>query len=322
MSNRPAPEASVPPAESGEVGFLLKPNQPEAIEVCKRLAHAVRERGLREVVITAAGQPSPVPGLRTAEEHRLPEHLRLLVVLGGDGTMLYCAGLLGLRSVPLLGVNLGHLGFLSCASPDEALPILHAALDGKLEIEARRRLVCRIYRRRSSGSSEISDGAVGRELIAERSAVNDIVVSQPAQARLFELDAFIDGDAVTSYRADGLIISTPTGSTAYNLAAGGPILMPSMDALVLTPICPHMLTARPLVTHLTSTVELRPGRNAEALLITVDGQWSQHVGREAIIEVRCDVTPVRIYRPPNRSFFDLLRAKLNWGARLPSGSTS
>ena len=150
-------------------------------------------------------------------------------------------------------------------------------------------------------------------LLVERTALNDVVVNQPKMARLFELDAFVDGDAVASYRADGLIICTPTGSTAYNLAAGGPILMPNMEALVISPICPHTLTARPLVVHLRSVVEVRPGRDAEQALLTVDGQWSHMLGPHDVVEVTCSDRPLTIFRPLRRSFFDLLRNKLHWG---------
>lgn len=290
---------------SSQVGFLLKRDQPSAIELCLRLVELVRARGLTELVVHDHLElPS---SLATVGENELPDALRLLVVLGGDGTMLYGSSLLGNRPVPLLGVNQGHLGFLTCCGPDDAEAALTAALDGKLPCEERRRLCCRVYHRDAERHEPV--------LIAERSALNDVVLSQPAQARLFELDAFIDGDSVTTYRADGLIISTPTGSTAYNLAAGGPILMPAMDAVVLSPICPHTLTARPLVTHLNSRIEVRPGRNAESILLTVDGQWSHKLGLLDLVEVTCAAAPVRVFRSPNRSFFDLLRTKLHWGVR-------
>ena len=318
------------------IGFLLKRDQPDAVDLCKQLVAALRARGERELVLrdrvllsgplSAAGgtslrpvdEPPPdarsvaLAGITMITEDELPRDLRFLVVLGGDGTMLYGAGLLGDRRVPMLGINLGHLGFLTCCSPGEAVETLHAALDDQLPLEPRQRLRCRVYRQ---PEGEPAGPLLTRNLLVERTAVNDVVLSQPAQARLFELDTYIDGDAVATYRADGLIISTPTGSTAYSLAVGGPILMPNLDALVLSPICPHTLTARPLVTRLHSLVEVRPGRGADNTLLTIDGQWSQTLERSDVVQVTCADAPLSIFRPPSRSFFDLLRTKLHWGVR-------
>ncbi len=313
-------------AATSAIGFLLKRDQPDAVELCKQLVVALRARGQHELVIhdripvaadiTDPSDPGPsgvLPAwIRTISEDALPAELRFIIVLGGDGTMLYAAGLLGNRKVPMLGINLGHLGFLTCGSPGEAIELLHAALDGQLPLEPHQRLCCRVFRQLAAESGA---AAPPRHLLVERTAANDVVLSQPAAARLFELDAYIDGDAVTTYRADGLIISTPTGSTAYSLAVGGPILMPNMDALVLSPICPHTLTARPLVTRLTSLVEVRPGRGVETTLLTIDGQWSQTLERNDIVQVTCADSPLIIFRPPQRSFFDLLRTKLHWGVR-------
>lgn len=288
------------------VAFLLKRDQPAAVELCLVLVEALRARGLYEVVVRDHVQLPA--GIRSIAEGELSEveDLRLLIVLGGDGTMLYGASLLGERNVPILGINLGHLGFMTCCSPEHALPALLAALDAELPIEDRQRLRCRVKRQGPSGAWIT---------VAERAALNDIVLSQPNQARLSELVTVIDGDPVTTYRADGLIIATPTGSTAYNLAAGGPILMPGMDALVLSPICPHTLTARPLVTKLSSCIELRVGRSTEQLLLTIDGQWTHAISSEDVVEVTRAHIPARIYRPRNHSFFDLLRTKLHWGER-------
>lgn len=297
------------------IGFLLKRDQPDALDLCLQLVAALRQRGERELVIRDRIQPSgaraaAMAELNTVTEEELPAELRCLVVLGGDGTMLYGAGLLGNRRVPMLGINLGHLGFLTCCSPGEAVETLHAVLDNKLPVEPRQRLRCRVFRQ-LDGEGPLAT----RNFLVERMAVNDVVLSQPTAARLFELDTYIDGDTVTTYRADGLIISTPTGSTAYSLAVGGPILMPNLEAMVLSPICPHTLTARPLVTRLESLVEVRPGRGADNILLTIDGQWSQTLERSDIVQVTCADAPLAIFRPPQRSFFDLLRTKLHWGVR-------
>lgn len=297
-----------------EVGFLLKRAQPDAVELCHTLVHALRSRGACEYVVVDRG--APLDGLNLVRESQLPRDLRLMVVLGGDGTLLYAAGLLRDTAVPILGVNLGHLGFLTTCSPAQAVESLHAALDGRLDIEERERLSCKVRR-----AVEIADAAEGHagadqvEVVVEREAVNEVVLSQPAQARLFELETYIDGAWVTTYKADGLIISSPTGSTAYNLAAGGPILTPRMKALVVTPICPHTLTARPLVAPLSSRVEVRPGRNADQVMLTLDGQWNVRVGPGDVVEISPGRTPLRLYRAPDRSFFDVLRTKLHWGVQ-------
>jgi NAD+ kinase len=316
--------------EGGRVAFLLKRDRPDAVELCRTLVDAVRGRGLSELVVRDfIDLPAGVASIPEGELAQVDD-LRFLVVLGGDGTLLYGASLLtdGEREgsgpartptkaadsagIPILGINLGHLGFLTCCAPEEAVVTLHAALDGHLPLEDRRRLRCRVLRQAPQG------GDAG-DVSTERTALNDVVFSQPNQARLSELEVFVDGDLVTTYRADGLIVATATGSTAYNLAAGGPILMPGMDAVVLSPICPHTLTARPLVTRLSSRILVRPGRspsrNTDELLLTIDGQWTQRIGSSDVVEVTSDAPPVRIYRPPQRSFFDLLRTKLHWGIR-------
>ncbi len=293
------------------IGFILKRDQPESVPLCEQLVRALRERGQTELVLRDHVE---LPAwIHSTSESELPQELAMLVALGGDGTMLYGAGLLGDRAVSLLGVNLGRLGFLTCSTPQEACETLLAALDGKLPTEQRHRLRCRVYRLPAERADQTPRP---EDLLIERTAVNDVVVSQPKMARLFELDAFVDGDAVATYRADGLLICTPTGSTAYNLAAGGPILMPNMEALVLSPICPHTLTARPLVVHLRSVVEVRPGRDAAQVLLTVDGQWSHMLGPGDIVQVTCSDHPLTIFRPLRRSFFDLLRNKLHWGLRV------
>jgi NAD+ kinase len=286
------------------VAFLLKRHQPEAVELCRTLVGALAARGVPALVIRDDVQPPP--DLPVVDGEALPPDLRLLVVLGGDGTLLFAAGLVRHLHVPVLGVNLGHLGFLTTCSPDRAVEVLGAALDDALPIEERQRLRCRALRPREDG---------GTDVVAEREAVNEVVLSRPEKARLFELDACVDGHLVTTYKADGLIISTPTGSTAYNLAAGGPILTPGMAGVVLTPICPHTLTARPVVAPLSSRVEVRPGRNCEHLMLTVDGQWEVRLQQGDTVEVSRAEVPLRLVRAPEHTFFDLLRTKLHWGVR-------
>jgi len=220
-------------------------------------------------------------------------------VLGGDGTFLFGAGLVSDHGVPLFGVNLGSLGFITRFSRAQAVQALEAACDGRLPIDERMRLGVTVRSR---------EGAV----LEIRNAVNDAVISQPAMARLLDFETSLDGDHVTTYKADGVILSTPTGSTAYNLAAGGPILTPNLEAMVLTPICPHTLTNRPLVVKGSSVVVVRNVSPSPAQL-TIDGQWGRPLSPGESIEVSKAQRPLRLYG--GSSFFAVLHDKLSWGAR-------
>lgn len=308
------------------VAFLLKREQPDAVDLCHRLCHglvaALRTEAdpaweplvLRNRATAGSLAPSGAlfaDGVRYVEEADLPGDLGLLVVLGGDGTLLYGSGLLRDPRTPVLGINLGHLGFLTACSPPDAEATLALAQRGELPIEDRQRLRCRLLRQ-------------GR-VLAERAAVNDVVLSQAEKSRLMELCAFINGELITSYLADGLILATPTGSTAYNLAAGGPILAPHIDGVVLTPICPHTLTARPLVAPLDARITVRGMRSADSMLLTVDGQWQHHLEPGDEVEITRAEHPLRLLRAPGRTFYELLKTKLHWGlgredaARSPQG---
>jgi len=222
-----------------------------------------------------------------------------LVVLGGDGTLLAATHLLD-RPVPMLGVNFGSLGFLTEITLPELYATLEGVLDGSYRYEERRML-------RAVVKSPQQEDAVGDVL-------NDVVITKAALSRIIELDVSVDGSFVSAFRADGLIVSSPTGSTAYNLAAGGPILHPSLPAVVLTPICPHMLTNRPLVVSDDAKVEihLRAGREGE-VHITFDGQRGFSLRRDDLIVVTRSPRTIRLVKPPNRDFYEVLRSKLKWG---------
>jgi NAD+ kinase len=224
-----------------------------------------------------------------------------LVVLGGDGTLLAATHLLD-RPVPMLGVNFGSLGFLTEITLPELYPTLEGVLDGSYRYEERRML-------RAVVKSPQQEDAVGDVL-------NDVVITKAALSRIIELDVSVDGAFVSAFRADGLIVSSPTGSTAYNLAAGGPILHPALPAVVLTPICPHMLTNRPLVVSDDAKVEihLRAGREGE-VHITFDGQRGFSLRRDDLIVVTRSPRSIRLVKPPSRDFYEVLRSKLKWGDR-------
>jgi NAD+ kinase len=279
-------------------GFLLKRGKPEALQVGADLADALLRQGCTVVVTTEhAGMHPRAQAVPTAE---LGGAIDVLVVLGGDGTFLYGASLVADHGVPLLGINLGSLGFMAHYALAEARDAVEAARTSSLPIDEWMRL-------------RVSVRSGGRE-VEVRPALNDAVITQSAPiARLFDLFAELDGAAITTYKSDGLILSTPTGSTAYNLAAGGPILTPDLEAIVITPICPHTLTNRPVVVRAQARIVVTNICETPVTL-TIDGQWSRQIGVGDAIEVRKAERPLRTFRPRS-TFFAILRQKLSWGER-------
>ena len=224
-----------------------------------------------------------------------------LIVLGGDGTLLNVAGFAHPHEVPILGVNLGSLGFLTETTMENLYPTLEKVLDKKCEIENRMLL----------NASVLRDG----KNIDDFNVLNDIVINKGALARILNLKVFVDDQYMTSYRADGLIIASPTGSTAYSLSAGGPIIHPSMHALVLSPICPFALTNRPIVVPDSSVIRVQlTTRNAdEDVRITLDGQTGYSIKSGDILEAKKADIPVKLIQAPGKNYYQLLRKKLHWG---------
>jgi NAD+ kinase len=285
-------------------GFLLKRGKPEARELATKLAQVLSARGC--TLLALADDAGAVPGAAVVSEDRLGASIDALVVLGGDGTFLYGAALVADHGVPIFGVNLGSLGFITPYARSEAAAAIEEAAAGRLSIEERLRLAVTI---------RPPEGQPGLPVRA-RSAVNDAVLTQRSIARLLDLKARLDGAEVATYKADGLIVATPTGSTAYTLAAGGPILTPNVQAMVMTPICPHMLTHRSLVFRPDARLEIQNDSGGPVTL-TIDGQWGHEVAHTASIEIRRADQPLRLYQAP-RGFFGLLREKLAWGERRAS----
>ena len=280
------------------VGFILKPDKSEAGVLLEELVPWLRERG-HVPVVTTEDQISPA-GCEVVPEAELGAAVDLAVVLGGDGTMLRASRLVAEHGRPVLGINLGQLGFLVGFPPSGAKQSLAEALAGALPQTRRMRLAVTFRRR-------------GAEPVV-RHALNDAVLHQAAMARLVEIDAFVDGEFVASYRADGLIVATPTGSTAYNMAAGGPIVLPGQDAMTLTPICAHALTNRPLVISANSTIRLQLGVDVRGALLTVDAQWGHSFLHGDAAEMAAAREPLIMFTS-KQSFFDVMRDKLHWGAR-------
>lgn len=283
---------------SKRVGFILKPDKTEAGALLEDLVPWLRAQG-HVPVVTTEDQLAPT-GCEVVPEGEIGEVVDLAVALGGDGTMLRAARLVSDQGKPVLGINLGQLGFLVGFAPSEAQEALAAAVAGQLPLTRRMRLAV-AFKRPSA------DPVV-------RYALNDAVLHQGAMARLVEIDAFVDGEFVASYRADGLIVATPTGSTAYNMAAGGPIVVPGQDAMTLTPICAHALTNRPLVIGANATIRLQLGGDARGVLITVDAQWGHSFLPGDVVEMTAASKPLVMFKS-KQSFFDVMRDKLHWGAR-------
>jgi NAD+ kinase len=282
------------------VGLIAKPDAPGAPRVILQVLEWLGAHGLTAVLEKQTAGLVPSATVQAASKDELPGLVDLLVVLGGDGTLLSMARAIGDLGVPILGVNLGGLGFLTATTLDEMLPALEAVLAGRMATEERMLLAARLVR--------------GGQTIGEYSALNDVVITKSAMSRIVDLAVSVGGRHAISYRADGLIISTPTGSTAYNLSTGGPILFPTMDAVVLTPIAPHTLSNRPIVIPGAERIEVTLLDDQDVML-TMDGQVGVPLRERDTVEVQQAATRIRLLRFPNKDFFSVLRTKLKWGER-------
>jgi len=280
------------------IGAIVGPQKPEALEVVCELREWCAARGVElRAANTIAAQAQCAPLAESDGE--LAEDVDLIVVLGGDGTMLGAARLVGARQTPVLGVNFGWLGYLTEFTLEEMFPALENVRTGAFYVERRMMLDVMLNR--------------GGEVVDSRRALNDAVVTKAAPARMIEIESYINEMFVNVFRADGMIVATPTGSTAYSLSAGGPIVHPSMSAILLTPICPHTLSNRPVVVPGESVVDLVFKRADEDLTLTIDGQSGVDLRHDDRITLRRSQTTFNVVRPTNRNYFEVLRTKLKWG---------
>jgi NAD+ kinase len=291
------------------VGILVRPDLGKAGPAVRDLVAWLGERRVGACVderTAALVEVANSVSCRVASIGEVAAGADVLVVLGGDGTLLAASHLVD-RPVPVLGVNFGSLGFLTEITMPELYPTLEGVLRGEYRFEERRMLHARVQQRDTADTT----GDV----------LNDVVVTKAALSRIIEFDVAIDGLFVSAFRADGLIVSSPTGSTAYNLAAGGPILHPTLDAVVLTPICPHMLSNRPLVVSDRSSIEvrLRAGRESDAHL-TLDGQRGFPLRGGDVVTVTRSSRTIRLVKA-QRDYFEVLRTKLKWGESTPQKSS-
>lgn len=285
------------------IGIVLKPHQPQALKTICELVVWLAERGIklvggpeieREQIEHQTGcavEQTPVDNLASEVD--------LILVLGGDGTMIATARMIGDQEVPVLGVNYGGLGYLAEFRIEELYSALEAILSGNYRLDKRVMLAVELIR----------DG----DSFTTNRVLNDVVINKSALARIIEIEAFFNSQFVNSFRADGLIVSTPTGSTAYNLSAGGPVIFPSMNAVVVTPICPFTLSNRPIVVPDTAEIELILKTDHEEVALTLDGQVGFPLKVEDRVVIRKSRTTFNLIQPSNRNYFDVLRDKLRWG---------
>lgn len=280
-------------------GIITKRNKPEALSLAREIAGWLAARGIRVLVEKEVAEQIGSPD--HIERDGIPAHADLLIVLGGDGTLLSVARLSRVESIPVLGINLGGLGFLTEISAEETFPVLDKILAGDFETEQRQMLKAAIYRQGES--------------IGESMVLNDIVINKGVLARIIDLETHIDGAYLTTFKADGLILATPTGSTAYSLAAGGPIVYPSLNSIIVNPICPHTITNRPLVVPDTATVKVILKTTNQNVHITLDGQVGMPLQGGDVVEAKKAPGHIQLIRSPYKTHFELLRTKLRWGER-------
>ena len=283
-----------------KIGIISKPRKAEIREIVPPLLGWLRERRIEAYMDKETGAI-----LESSEKcltrNEIPAQADLLIVLGGDGTLLATARALNRKPVPILAVNLGGLGFLTVITREELYPTLEQVLAGNFHTERRVQIEGEIVR--------------ADESLASFLALNDVVLNKGAIARILDFDVRVDGQFVSSYKSDGLIVSTPTGSTAYSLAAGGPVIVPTVGAFIVTPICAHTLTNRPLVVPDSATIEVVLQTQREAAYLTVDGQVGIAARSDDIVRVRKSGSFVELVQPTRKNYFEILRQKLKWGER-------
>jgi NAD+ kinase len=280
------------------IGIICKAARHEPAEILREFLPWLRSKGY-DVFLDS--ETSELLNMKGYLRSNIPSLVDVIIVLGGDGTMLSVARLVGDRGIPILGVNLGGLGFITEVNRDEIFDAVEKMLSGSCSVEERIMLTAFIYRH--------------GERIADFLVLNDVVINKGALARIIDLETYINNSYVTTFKSDGLIVSTPTGSTAYSLSAGGPILYPTLNSIVLTPICPHTLTNRPIVLPDDFSVEVVLKSESEDVFLTLDGQVGFSLKKNDTVEVRKSEFTTKLLIPCERDYFQVLRTKLKWGER-------
>ena len=281
-----------------KIGIICKTGVPEPAEILRELLPWLRQKGCETYV---DNETASVLNISGTPRSQIPSLAEVIIVLGGDGTMLSVARLVGNKGIPILGVNIGGLGFLTAVQKGELHEVITKVLSEECSVEERIMLAACVFRH--------------SECIAEYIVMNDVVVNKGALARIVDLETYIDHNYVATFKADGLIVSTPTGSTGYALSAGGPILYPTLNSIILAPICPHTLTNRPIVLPDNVLVEIVLRSQNEDVFLTLDGQVGFSLRQNDTVEIRKSSFKTKLYIPCERDYFQILRTKLKWGER-------
>jgi NAD+ kinase len=281
-----------------KIGIISKTGHTEPLKILRELLPWLRKKGCDVYVDNDTASALHIEGYQRSQ---IPAMADFVVVLGGDGTMLSVARLIGEKGIPILGVNIGGLGFLTTVHKEDIFEILEKVIGGQCSVEERMMLTACVLRH--------------SECIAEYLVVNDVVVNKGALARIIDLETYIDNDYIATFKADGLIVATPTGSTAYALSAGGPIVYPTLSSIILAPICPHTLTNRPIVLPDDVHVDIILKSMNEDVFLTIDGQVGFSLRQNDMVQVRKSAFTARFFIPCERDYFSILRTKLKWGER-------
>ena len=280
-------------AELKKIGIVVKAD-PQVIRKADDLEQWLQTRGVETL---RRESPPPQRGMLSGDS-AAPADLFCILVLGGDGTFLSAVRWIGDQRIPILGVKFGEVGFLAEIAEDRLYQVLESILQNTFHTQSRMRLLVEVMRK--------------NQLRATETVLNDVVINKGALARLASIDTSIDGRYLTTYRADGLIVATPTGSTAYSLAAGGPVLHPGVPAIVMTPICPFTLTNRPLIIPNSSTITINLEKRSADIMLTFDGQQGMEIDDKDTIIIRKGPHPIDMIAEPNQHYYDVLKAKLRW----------
>lgn len=284
-----------------KIGITSKPKKSEVRDIVPPLMRWLREREIEVYIDKETSATLEKPDQCVLTRNEMPGHVDVIIVLGGDGTLLATARALNRKLVPLLAVNLGGLGFLTVITQDELYPTLEMVLAGDFKSERRVQIEAEVIR--------------ADEVISSFLALNDVVLNKGAIARVLDFGVRVDGQFISTYKADGLIVSTPTGSTAYSLAAGGPVIAPSVEAFIVTPICAHTLANRPIVLPQSVIIEVEVKSQRESVYVTVDGQVGLAVRNEDMVRMKRASSCVELIQSPQKNYFEILRQKLKWGER-------